>query len=250
MTSNLRLRLHRGELLLGTLLTLNAPEVAELLGEAGFDWLFVDAEHGTFDARELQAMLQGAGRAVECLIRVPALDEISIKKALDVGAAGLIVPQVHSAEQAERVVQWARYPPAGSRGLGVARAQRYGFQLREYLRTANDHIVLVVQAESAEAVQNIEAIVRVPGIDAVLIGPYDLSASLGRPGEIEHPAVRDAIQQIARVCRAGGVPVGIFGMTAEAVQPYIQQGFKLIVAGVDTVLLGHAARELLGRLKA
>ena len=206
MSGDFRMRLHQGELLAGTLLTLASPEVAELLAGVGFDWLFVDAEHGAFDVRSIQAVLQGAGRETPCLVRVPALSEAAIKQALDTGAAGVIVPMVNTAEQAELAVRWMRYPPLGARSLGIARAQGYGLRLREYLQSANDRLVLVAQAESAEAVHNIEAIVRVPGIDAVFVGPYDLAGSLGHPGEPGHEEVCGAIERIAQACRAAGMP--------------------------------------------
>lgn len=249
MPTNLRKRLNQGELALGTILSLNSPDVAEILSKTGFDWLFIDGEHGTFDTHELQAILQAASENIECVFRIPALDEVHIKKTLDVGANGLIVPQVNTAEQAWNLVQWSRYPPEGARGLGFARAQGYGFEVNEYLQTANETITLIVQAESAEAVKNIEAIVQVQGLDAVLVGPYDLSSSLGRPGEVTHPAVQEAIRRVASVCKEANMPVGIFGMTAEAVRPYIEQGFRLIVVGVDTVLLGNASRQLLQQLR-
>jgi 2-dehydro-3-deoxyglucarate aldolase len=249
MIANLRKRLQQGELLLGTLVSFNSPEVTEMLAEAGFDWLFLDAEHAPLEASALQAMMQAAGGKVACVVRVPSLDEAAIKHSLDGGAAGVIVPQVHTAEQAAQAVDWARFPPAGKRGLGIARAQHYGFQVKEYFQQANEQTLVVVQAESAEAVRNIDAIVRVAGLDAVLIGPYDLSASLGRPGEMNHPEVCQAIDRIAQACREAGMALGVFGMTAVAVRPYIKQGFQLIAAGVDTVLLGQAARTLLREVK-
>ena len=249
MTTHLRKKLQQGDLVLGTILSLNSPDVAEILSKTGFDWFFIDGEHGTFDTRELQAILQAAGGNIECVFRIPALEEVHIKKALDVGANGLIVPQVNSAGQAQKLVQWSRYPPEGARGLGFARAQGYGFAVNEYLGSANETITLIAQAESAEAVKNIEAIVQVQGLDAVLVGPYDLSSSLGLPGEVTHPEVQEAIRRVARVCKEANMPVGIFGMTAEAVCPYIEQGFRLIVVGVDTVLLGNATRQLLQQLK-
>ena len=249
MTTSLRARLRDGELLIGTLLTLASPETAELLAGVGFDWLFVDAEHGAFDVRAIQAVLQGAGRETPCLVRVPALGEAPLKQALDAGAAGLIVPMVNTAEQAECAVRWTRYPPAGARSLGIARAQGYGLRLQEYLRAANEEIALVVQAESAEAVGNIEAIVGVPGVDAVFVGPFDLAGSLGHPGEPDHEEVRGAVELIEQACKAVGMPLGIFGLTAEAVRPYIERGFTLIAAGADTVMLGRAAGEMLAKLK-
>ena len=249
MNLELRKRLKEGELVLGTILSLNSPAVAEILSQIGFDWLFIDAEHSTLDPHDLQALFQACGEAVPCVVRLPALDEIAVKKTLDAGAAGLLVPQVHNADQVEQLVKWGRYYPAGSRGLGFGRAQGYGLKVGDYLENANENVLLSVQAESAEAVRNIESIVRVPGLDSVLVGPYDLSDIMGLPGQVEHPEVQAAIQQVARVCSDAGMPVGIFGLSAAAVRPYIDQGFKFIVCGVDTILLGNAASELLKRLR-
>ena len=123
-------------------------------------------------------------------------------------------------------------------------------RLREYLRDANREIAVIVVAEHAEAVANIEAIVRVPGIDAVLLGPYDLSASLGKMGQIDDPVVVAAIRRVTDVCRAAGLPLGYFGVTAAAVQPYVEQGYTLIVAGVDVLYLGQGAKALLNELRA
>jgi 2-keto-3-deoxy-L-rhamnonate aldolase RhmA len=230
--------------------TLSSPVVSELLAEAGFDWLFLDAEHAPLEYSALQAMVQAAGREVACIIRVPTLGEAEIKHALDIGATGVVVPQVHTAGLAAQAVTWARYPPAGKRGMGVYRANHYGFQVSEYLQMAAEETLVVVQAESAEAVRNIDAIARVPGLDAVLVGPYDLSASLGHPGDLQHPDFTDAIDRITHSCQAVSMPLGIFGMNAEAVQPYIERGYRLILLSVDTLLLGQAAGELLRSARA
>jgi len=132
----------------------------------------------------------------------------------------------------------------GRRGLGTARANRYGLAVAESLKTASDGVTVVVQAETVEAVQNIQAIARVQGLDAVFVGPYDLSASLGHPGEVDHPAVQGAIAEVGRVCRDAGVRTGIFAMTAGGLGRYLPAGFTLLAAGVDTVLLGEAAEAL------
>jgi len=249
MSFNLRKRLKRGELILGTILSLDSPDVAEILSGIGFDWIFIDAEHTTLDPHHLKALFQAVGESTDCVVRLPALDEIAIKKTLDAGAAGLLVPQVNTAEQAELLVKWGRYYPDGSRGLGFGRAQGYGLKVGEYLENANDTILLSVQAESAVAVENIESIVGVQGLDAILVGPYDLSASMGLPGQVDHPDVKAAIQHVAEVCFDANMPIGIFGMTAEAVRPYIAQGFRFIVCGADTALLGNAAHQLLEQLR-
>lgn len=249
MQNNLRKKLQNGELVLGTILSLNSPDVAEILSGIGFDWIFIDAEHSTLDPQNLKALFQAVGESTPCVVRIPALDEIVVKKTLDAGAAGLLVPQVRNAGQVEQLVTWGRYYPEGSRGLGFGRAQGYGLKVGEYLETANENILLSVQAERAEAVKNIEDIVQVDGLDAVLVGPYDLSASMGLPGQIDHPDVQAAIQHVADVCKKAKMPIGIFGMNADAVLSYIEQGFRFIVSGVDTVMLGNAASELLKQLR-
>jgi 2-dehydro-3-deoxyglucarate aldolase len=249
MALSFRQRLKDHETLIGTIVSLASPEVAEVLSAAGFDWLFVDAEHSPLEALAIQHILQGAG-STPCLIRLARADEVSIKKALDVGAAGVIAPMVNSAEQAAQVVRWARYAPLGTRGVGVGRAHGYGFKFQEYVSSANDETVAVVQAEHIDAVNDMEAIVQVPGVDAVLVGPYDLSASLGCLGEVQHPDVVAAIEHVTHVCQAAHMPLGIFGMSAEAVRPYIEQGYTLLAVSIDTVLLGNASRQMLAQIKA
>jgi 2-keto-3-deoxy-L-rhamnonate aldolase RhmA len=244
-----RARLRGGERLLGTMVTLPDPAVTEILSRLGFDWLFVDGEHGPIETRELAAILQAAGDRTACVVRVPEAAEVPIKKALDLGAHGIIVPQVNTAVQAADVVRWARYAPDGARGVGLARAHGYGQRFREYLSGANDEIAVVIQAEHAQAVENIDAIVRVPGVDAVLLGPYDLSASLGRMGQIDHPDVIAAIERVTAACLAAGMPLGYFGVTAAAVQPYARKGYTLLVAGVDTLYLASGAKATLADLQ-
>lgn len=249
MRQQFRQRLLAGERLVGPMVTLESPEVAEILTKVGFDWLFLDAEHAPFDALSLQRMMQAAGET-PCLVRLEASEEVPIKKALDVGAAGIIAPMVNTAEQAARVVGWSRYSPQGTRGVGLSRAHGYGLNFNEYMTTANDSVAVVVQAEHIQAVENIEAIVQVEGVDGVLIGPYDLSASLGLIGQIEHPEVVAAVDRVTAVCQQTSIPLGIFGVSATAVQPYIEKGYTLITVGVDTLLLSSAANRLLEKVRS
>lgn len=248
MNHNFRQRLLAGETLIGTMITLPSPEIAELLAEVGFDWLFVDAEHSPLNTREMQRIMQGAG-PTPCVVRLANDNEAAIKKALDIGAAGIIVPQVNSAEQAAQVVRWAKYASAGTRGVGVGRAHRYGLDFSGYVSRANEETAVIVQTEHIKAVENIETIIRVPGVDAVLVGPYDLSASLGLMGQVDHPDVVAAIQRVTDACLTAGMRLGIFGMSATAVTPYIAQGYTLITVGIDTALLGQAAKELLAAIR-
>lgn len=241
-------RLRRGELLTGTLISLPSPEVVEILAHTGFDWLFIDAEHGAFNPQQAQGMLQAAGDC-PCLIRIPAGDEVWIKKALDIGAAGVIVPQVHNAEQARQIVRFCKYSPQGNRGVGLSRAHRYGTGFEDYIRTANHHTAVILQAESRAAIDNIEAIAAVEGVDAILIGPYDLSASLGKIGQVNDKQVVNAINKVAKACRAAHVRLGCFGVTVNAVKPYIKKGFTLITAGVDSLFVSGAAKDMLDGLR-
>jgi 2-keto-3-deoxy-L-rhamnonate aldolase RhmA len=241
MNNGFRERLRGGETLIGTLLNLPSAAIAEILAAAGFDWLFIDAEHGAIDTGDLVSILQAVDRDLACIVRVPALGVGAIKRALDMGAAGIIVPQVETEAQAAEAVRLARYAPEGERGMGLARAHRYGFSFSEYL---------VVQAEHVRAVENIERIAAVEGLDAVFLGPYDLSASLGHPGDIHHPQVAEAIDHVTRTCQAAGMPLGYFGLDAKAVAPFIERGYTLICAGVDCVLLGQSAKRLVDELKA
>lgn len=159
------------------------------------------------------------------------------------------MPQVNSVEQAAQAVAFAKYPPQGQRGVGIARAQGYGFSFNEYIEQANNEVVVVVQAEHAQAVENIEAIATTPGVDGVFIGPYDLSASLGKMGQLDDSAVVSAIEHITQVCTAAGVKLGLFTTSAEAAIPYIKRGFTLITAGTDTLLLGQGGRDIVGDTK-
>jgi 2-dehydro-3-deoxyglucarate aldolase/4-hydroxy-2-oxoheptanedioate aldolase len=250
MQETLRTRLKRGDLLTGTLVSLPAPEVAEILAEAGFDWLFIDMEHSQLDTPAAQAILQAVDYRIDCVLRVPLNDEIWIKKALDSGASGVMVPQVNNAEDARRAVRFCKYPPQGSRSVGLSRAQGYGARLAEYLAEANRQTAVIVQVEHIQAVANVEAILAVEGVDVVLVGPYDLSASMDHIGQVEHPEVQAAIQRVRHTCQAQGMPLGIFAATAELAKSYIQEGYRMVAVSGDTLMLGSAARDILGKLRA
>ena len=248
MPNSFRKRLNRGDLLVGPMVCLSAPEVVEILCSAGFDWLFLEAEHAPVSPQALQHMMIAA-RDTPCVVRLPNHDEIWVKRVLDMGAAGVIVPQVNTAEQARNAVRFAKYAPVGQRGVGVSRAHGYGYAVVDYIARANDDTAVIVQAEHIDAVRNIEAITDVPGVDAVLIGPYDLSASMGKMGQVNDPEVVEAINVVARTAKRKNLKLGFFGVSADSVKPYIENGFTLIAAGVDTMLLGQAASQLCKTLK-
>ncbi len=254
MPEGFRCRLAKKDTLIGTLVTLPAPEAAEILAGAGFDWLLIDLEHSAMGIDHAQRILQAASGKTACgqpacIVRVPLNDEIWIKKALDTGCAGIMVPQVNSAEEARRAVRLSKYPPQGSRSVGLARAQRYGPGLTEAVTSANETTVVIVQAEHVDAAANIDSILAVPGVDAVLIGPYDLSASMGLTGQVDHPDVQAAIAQVRAACFGRGIPVGIFTATTSRAQTALGQGFSLLLVSGDMLMLEQAARGLLTELK-
>lgn len=251
MNSNqsLRTRLHNGETLIGTILTLPCPEIAEMMSKIGFDWLFVDFEHSAMTTETVQRMLQAAGQATACAVRCPTIDEVWIKKCLDIGAHGLIIPQVRTRADVEKVVNYAKYPPRGRRGVGAGRAHAYGLRFQEYLDTANDDIALIVQIENTEAVQAIDDILQVDAVDCFFVGPYDLSASMGKTGRVHDPEVVEVINKVHDACRASAKPMGIFGATPDAVRPYMGKGYQLIAVATDISLLSHTAAQTLRSLR-
>ena len=241
-----RERLARREPLLGTLLTLPSPEIAELLAGAGFDWLFIDMEHGLLDFEIVQRMVQAAGAACPCLVRVAYNQPNLIGKALDTGAAGIIVPHVATPDEARAAVRAAKYPPLGARSIGACRAQGYGRRLLEAVADDNDATIVVAQVEHADAVPQMDEIAAVRGVDAVFVGPFDLSASFGKPGQFEAPEVRQAMAAIVAACAARTLPCGLFVGDGAAARRAFADGHSLVCAATDTLLIGDAA----GRLRA
>jgi 2-dehydro-3-deoxyglucarate aldolase/4-hydroxy-2-oxoheptanedioate aldolase len=234
---------------LGTLLSLPSPEIAEIALEAGFDWLFLDMEHGLLDPAAVQRMIQAAAGRVPCIVRVPTHDAIAIGKALDTGADGLIFPHVNSAAEARECVRAAQYPPDGSRSVGIARAQAYGARLAEAVAGENKRLTLIAQIEHIRAVRNIEEILETAGLDAVFIGPYDLSASLGIPGQVQDPAVAEPIEIVRTAARKFGIPAGIFAGGIEAARAALDKGFDFVCVVTDTLLIADAARRTLDALR-
>jgi len=244
-----RQRLKKGEPLLGTLLSLPSPDTAEICAAAGFDWLFIDMEHGILDFAAVQHMIQAAGPDCPCVVRVASNEPVWVGKALDTGAAGIIFPHINSADDARSAVLSGKYPPEGIRSIGVARAQGFGSRLQACVDNANRETALIAQAEHAEAARNIESILGVPGVDGILVGPFDLSASMNKPGRITDPEVEQAIGRIRDACAARGTPVGIFVRDADGASKAFEAGSSLVCVATDSMLLFEAARAVVARAK-
>ena len=249
---DLRARLARGEFLVGTWLTFLEPAIAELLAGAGYDFLVVDMEHGVADAAHLQDLCIAAragGSAV--LARIGANEPVRIMHALDVGAAGVIVPQLRSVADAERAVAWTRYPPTGLRGAAARRPSDYGRHTKEYFAAANDSVLCCVQIETREALDALDGILAAPGVDAVLVGPNDLAAALGHLGDVGHPDVAAAIDRIRQRSRERGLPVGYVSASPDPgpARARRDEGFSFVTVGIDFAFLASAADAALAAVR-
>jgi 2-keto-3-deoxy-L-rhamnonate aldolase RhmA len=236
---------------LGTWLMAGTASNAEALGHAGFDWLLIDMEHGPIDFRDTWQMLQ----AVDCtpatpIVRVASSDDPAlVKRALDLGARTLMFPYVQSAEQARRIVASAKYPPLGQRGFaGIHRASRYG-AFSDYGKLANDLTTCIVQLETPEAIERLEEIAAVEGVDALFIGPGDLSAALGCIGNLQDERVQALMRSAAQRARAAGIPVGTLGPNPEMVKGFVEMGYDYVAVGSDLVFMLQQAKSVLARMK-
>jgi 2-dehydro-3-deoxyglucarate aldolase/4-hydroxy-2-oxoheptanedioate aldolase len=249
VNNSFKTRLKNGELLIGSLVSIPSTDVAEIMSHIGFDYLWIEMEHAPMDFVHAQMMVQAVGGRCPCLVRIPENKEVWIKKALDIGFDGIVVPQVKSAAEARQTVEWSLYPPAGRRGVGVSRAHTYGVAFEEYVDSVNDDLTIVLQVEHIEGVQNIESIAGVPGVDAILVGPFDLSGSLDLLGQIGHPKVQEAIDRVSQHCQAVDMPLGIFAVDAAYARDAIAKGFNLIALSLDTSFLWQSAQATLAQAR-
>lgn len=252
MTFNLKERLQRREACLGSWITLGHPAIAEIMADAGFDWLAIDLEHSVIGLPEAQTLIRVIDSVgVTPLVRLTANDPNQAKRLLDAGARGVIVPMVNSAAQAQAAVQAVRYPPAGARGVGLARAQGYGARFAEYLAETEPGLVVVAQIEHVDAVRALRDILPVPGIDATIIGPYDLSGSVGKPGQFDDPEVLALLREYEAVSRSVGTPMGfhVIDPDPSGVERKLDAGYTFVGYSVDFLFLGDACRQGMAQLK-
>ncbi len=244
MKNPLKEKLNRGEAVIGTFVGIGHPDVAEWLSRLGFDWLLLDGEHSPISLETLQVMMQGMnGSTCVPLVRPQWNDPVIIKRVLDVGAYGVLIPWVNSKEQAEQAVSACKYPPQGLRGFGPRRAGMFD---PDYFSTANDEILVTVQIETGEALKNLDDIMAVPGIDACYIGPYDLSVSLGFgvPPKWDEPRYMAAIDRVLEVAARHGKPAGMFA-NMDNIEWALEKGFRFNSVDNDDIFLLRGARMAL-----
>jgi len=244
MQESFKQRLLKGDALFGIYISFSVPSLVEMFSQCGFDWLWLDFEHAGTSLETMQTMLASMnGSGCASLVRLPWNDIVWIKRVLDLGPDGIIIPMVNSRKDIQSAIQACRYPPEGVRGVGAGRASGYGLNLKEYLATANRKLVVVCQVETAEAVANIEDMVQEEGVDAFLIGPWDLSGSLGHLGDLEHPSVQEAIDKVVSACAKANKPLGIQAGNPAKTHHYMAKGMTLMATGADCALLGAAVKK-------
>jgi 2-dehydro-3-deoxyglucarate aldolase len=244
---SLRSRLAAGEATVGTWVTLGHPSIAEVLAAAGFDWIVVDMEHSVIGLGEAQDLLRAAElHGAPGIVRLPSNDPVVIKRVMDAGAAGVMVPMVNSAADAEAAVAAVRYPPRGVRGVGLARAQGYGTAgaFAAYRDRLDDEVVVVVMIEHVDAVAAIDDILTVDGVDAFIVGPYDLSGSLGVPGALDDPRVTEALSTVHAAGQRHGIPGGLHVVEPDPVRlrAALDAGHRFVGYGLDVRFLDVGAR--------
>lgn len=249
LATKIKQKIKLGQVSIGSWLSMGHQSIAEILAMAGYDWVVIETEHTAIDVSEVLSLISAIEqRGSIPIVRLAWNDPIQAKAVLDSGAAGVIVPMINTKAEAELAVRMTKYPPLGFRGVGLARAQGYGVNFDPYIKKANESSLLLLQIEHKDAVLNIDEILSVPGIDGIFIGPYDLSMSLGIPGDLYHPDMIDAQKRVLEAALNRGLIAGIHCVQpAQALQDCraaIMQGYQFIALGTDILFLGDSARLL------
>jgi 4-hydroxy-2-oxoheptanedioate aldolase len=243
--------LREGRPAVGHWVSLACPAVTEILSGSGMDWLVFDMEHGPLGDETLEDLMRAmTGSGVTPLARVAGNDPVLIKKVLDRGVQGVVVPLVNSPEEALAAVAASRYPPEGIRGVAGTRANRYGAHLPQYFAEWNKDVLVACQVETTAALSQVEAIAAVPGVDILFLGPYDLSANLGILGQFQHPEFQRAKDQVLKAALDAGICAGYFASSAQEAIARIEEGFRFVAMGTDARLLARAAEDLYRGVRA
>jgi len=250
--SILKEKLLKRELSIGTWLTIPHQSIVEILASAGFEWIVIDLEHAAIDYQAMQNIIGHIqGNGMEALVRVSRNDEVVIKHAMDAGATGVIVPMIKTPKEAETAVGYAKYPPWGNRGVGLSRAQHYGIGFDTYKNWLTEESVVIAQVEHIESVRNLDAILDVKGIDGIIVGPYDLSASMGMPGEYEKDEVKKALCKIDEITLRKQKSLGFHVIQSDYrnMMEKINKKYNFLAFSLDFFFLGDKAREEMNLLR-
>jgi 2-dehydro-3-deoxyglucarate aldolase len=250
--SILKKKLQNKELSIGSWLTIPHQAVIEIMSTAGFEWLTIDMEHSPISIETIMNLIGHIqGNGMQALVRVSKNEEVAIKRVLDAGADGVIVPMIKNKEEAIEAVSFVKYPPLGKRGVGLNRAQKYGTAFDTYQDWVKNNAVVIAQIEHIDAVNNLEDIFSVPGIDGIIVGPYDLSASMGFPGEYDREDVKEALERIDIVAKKLNKPLGFHIVESDhsKILEKINKGYSFLAFSLDFFFLGDKARQEMNLLK-
>ncbi len=248
----LKTKLHQNKLTIGSWITIGHPNVIEIMASAGFDWLVVDMEHTSIDLMMAQILIATIqAKDMSALVRISKNEEVIIKKVLDMGADGVIVPMIKTACEAMEAVGYAKYPPIGKRGVGLYRAQDYGIGFEEYKEKNKNETVVIAQIEHIDAVRNIDEILNVDGIDGIIVGPYDLSGSMGKPGRYDDADVVEALEKVKKSCFKYKKPLGfhVIHSNHKKLKSKIDEGYTFLAFSIDFFFLGDKAREEMSKIR-
>lgn len=248
----LKRTLEEGENVFGPFLKLVDPAVVEIMGFAGFDFVIIDAEHGPISIQSAQNMIRAAETAnITSIIRVAKNDESLILRALDIGAQGVEIPQINCKSDALRAVKSVKYSPQGERGVcRYVRAANYSSMDKfKYFKSANEETMIITHIEGVEGINNLDEILSVPGIDVIFIGPYDLSQSLGIPGEVNHSLVIEKMKEVILKCKQNKIAVGTFADDIQTAKKWISLGVQYMSFSVDVGILYEASKNIINKFK-
>jgi len=251
--SKLKSKLLSNDLTIGSWLTIPHMAVVEILSSAGFEWLTIDIEHSAIDVETTQNLIaQIQANKMEALVRVSKNDEVIIKRVMDAGANGIIVPMVKNADEAKEAVSYVKYPPIGKRGVGLSRAQHYGIGFDSYKKWVQEESVVIVQVEHIESVRNLREILDVDGVDGIIVGPYDLSASMGKPGMFDDDDVIEVLNEIDKITLEKKKPLGFHVIDSDHMKMMekIKKDYSFLAFSLDFFFLGDKAREEMKLLKS
>lgn len=240
-TNHLKTLWKEKKVAIGFWASLGSAEIVENAAALNFDWILIDTEHGMSSYENCLPLLRAMnGSKATSVVRIPGFqDTTPLKRVLDMGAEGVLVPQIKTAEDIVKIVNACRYPPMGERGIGNGRAAKYGLDFNDYFARSNEEIAVIVQIETAEAVENIDSIFEVPGLDAALVGPADLSAALGCTFEWDSPVYTDAVDTILNAAKKANKPIGFFCGTIKDAKLRLEQGFQFVNIADDINLVSR-----------
>jgi len=249
---NLKQRIRNGEAVNGCWLNLGSSITAEIVGQAGFDWVLIDLEHGAGEEKDVLSQLQALQQSnTAAIVRVESAERQRIHRVLDAGAEGVMCPHIDSTADAKKVVDGLRYPPGGSRGVAkMVRASGFGKNFAEYYSNANENIVGVVQIETPEALRHLDEIAAIDGVDVLFIGPADLTMSLGIFGQFDHHLFTDAVKATVNAAQKAGKAAGILIFNPDEYTRYYDLGIRMIACGADATFVAEGSRNMAGKLQS